>query len=324
LGSTWLVLIILTFFILLSYLPPLRKYSRGQARFDPSRPYQVYCRDFDVEVEADKLDAALAAVPALERNWSKRLLDIEAKWLLDIEKESAANTRAEICSKVAARIQAATGQDVLDDTIVSLLIDHSGSMRGQPILLAARAVMVASDLLRGLGATQEVLGFTTVRWKGGASREKWVSAGRSLYPGRLNDLLHIVYCRAGQRLGARECSAMLREDLLKENIDGEAIEWAASRLRQRKESQRYLIVLSDGAPVDDSTLYENGDAYLERHLLSVIHGIAQAGDIQLAAIGIGHDVGRYYSRSITVAAPEELEGVMLRLIEQLLCSPPAR
>jgi cobaltochelatase CobT len=324
LQSIGLVLIILTFFIVLSYLPPFRKYSRRQARLDPGRPYQVYCRDFDVEVEADKLDAALAAVPALDRNWSERFPDIEAKWLLDTEKEVAADTRAgtPIWSKAAARIRAATSQDVLDNTIVSLLIDHSGSMRGQPILLAAGAVMVASDLLHGLGATQEVLGFTTVRWKGGASREKWLRAGRPPRPGRLNDLLHIVYCSAGQRLRARECLAMLWKDLLKENIDGEAIEWAASRLRQRRESHKYLIVLSDGAPVDDSTLYENGDAYLERHLLSVIHEIAQADDIQLAAIGIGHDVERYYSRSITVAAPEELEGAILQLIEQLLRSPP--
>jgi len=314
-----LVLIILTFFIALSYLPPFLKYSRRQARLDPDRPYQVYCRDFDVEVEADKLDAALAAVPALDHNWSKRFPDIEAGWLLDIEKEGAGTPT---CSEAAARIRAATSQDVLDNTIVSLLIDHSGSMRGQPILLAARAVMVASDLLHGLGAKQEVLGFTTVRWKGGESREKWVRAGRPPYPGRLNDLLHIVYCSAGQRLRARECLTMLRKDLLKENIDGEAIEWAASRLRQRRESHKYLIVLSDGAPVDDSTLYENGGDILERHLLSVIHEIAQAGDIQLAAIGIGHDVDRYYSRSITVAAPEELEGTIPRLIEQLLCSPP--
>ena len=317
--SIGLVLIMLIFFIVLSYLPPFRKYSRRQVR-----PYQVYCRDFDVEVEADKLDAALAAVPALDRNWSERFPDIEDRWLLDIEKEVAADTRVATptCSQAAARIRAATSQDVLDNTIVSLLIDHSGSMRGKPILLAARAVMVASDLLHGLGAKQEVLGFTTMRWKGGASREKWLRAGRPPYPGRLNDLLHIVYCSAGQRLRARECLTMLRKDLLKENIDGEAIEWAASRLRQRSESHKYLIVLSDGAPVDDSTLCENGGDILERHLLSIIHEIAQADDIQLAAIGIGHDVERYYSRSITVAAPEELEDAIPRLIEELLCSPP--
>jgi cobaltochelatase CobT len=200
LQSIGLVLIILTFFIVLSYLPPFRKYSRRQAWLDPGRPYQVYCRDFDVEVEADKLDAALAAVPALDRNWSERFPDTEARWLLDIEKEVAADTRAgpPTCSKAAARIRAATSQDVLDNTIVSMLIDHSGSMRGQPILLAARAVMVASDLLHGLGAKQEVLGFTTVRWKGGASREKWLRAGRPPYPGRLNDLLHRLLRRRSE------------------------------------------------------------------------------------------------------------------------------
>jgi cobaltochelatase CobT len=318
------VLVILIFLVVLSCLLPFRKYLRRQARFDPGRPYQVYCRDFDVEVEANKLDAVLAVVPALDRNWSKRFPDIEAGWLSDSEKDVAARRASQEPDllQAAARIRAATSRDVLDNTIVSLLIDHSGSMRGQPILFAARAAMVASDLLHGLGAKQEVLGFTTVRWKGGASREKWLRAGRPPYPGRLNDLLHIVYCSAGERLHARDCLTMLRKDLLKENIDGEAIEWAASRLRQRGESHKYMIVVSDGAPVDDSTLYENGDAYMVGHLLSVIRGIAQAGDIQLAAIGIGHPVERYYARSIGVAAPEELDGAILRLIEQLLCSSP--
>jgi cobaltochelatase CobT len=225
--------------------------------------------------------------------------------------------------EAAARIRAATSQDVLDDTIVSLLIDHSGSMWGQSILFAARAALAASDLLDSLGAKQEVLGFTTVHWKGGASREKWVRDGKPPCPGRLNDLLHVVYCSAGERLHARHGATMLRRDLLKENIDGEAIEWAASRLRQRAESHKYLIVVSDGAPVDDSTLAVNDGAYLERHLLGVIHGIAQAGDIQLAAIGIGHNVERYYARSVTISAPEELDGVVLQIIEQLVCPPAA-
>ena len=182
--------------------------------------------------------------------------------------------------------------------------------------------MTASDLLDSVGATQEVLGFTTVRWRGGRSRERWLRDGRPSYPGRLNDLLHIIYCSAGERLHARHCATMLRKDLVKENVDGEAIEWAASRLRQRGESQKYLIVMSDGAPVDDSTLYANGGAYLEHHLLSVIHGIAQAGDIHLGAIGIGHPVECYYTRSMTINAPEELDGAILQLIEQLLCQSP--
>jgi cobaltochelatase CobT len=319
-----LVVVILAFFVVLSYLPPFRKYR--WAPFDPGRPYQVYCRDFDMEVEAGKLDAVLAAAPARERNWAERFPDIEKEFAArrasrDPDLHQAGLPQAGL-TQAAARIRAATSQDVLDNTIVSLLIDHSGSMRGQPILFAAEAAMLASDLLHALGAKQEVLGFTTVHWKGGASREKWLRAGGPPGPGRLNDLLHIVYCHAGERLQARDCSTMLRRDLLKENIDGEAIEWAASRLRRRGERHKYLIVLSDGAPVDDSTLLANGDTYLHRHLLGVIHGIAQAGDIALAAIGLGHPVDRYYARSIAVAAPEELDGAMLALIEQLLCSPP--
>jgi len=317
-------LLVLAAFVLLSYLPPFRKYSLRQVRFDPGRPYQVYSRDFDVEINADELDTFMAAIPDPHRGWSERFPDVEPRQLPDVEKDLATR-RASMdapLQQAAARIRAATKQDILNDTIVSLLIDHSGSMRGRPILFAARAAMTASDLLDSVGATQEVLGFTTVRWKGGRSRERWLRDGRPSYPGRLNDLLHIIYCSAGERLHARHCATMLRKDLVKENVDGEAIEWAASRLRQRGESQKYLIVVSDGAPVDDSTLFANGDAYLEHHLLSVIHGIGQAGDIQLGAIGIGHRVERYYTRSMTINAPEELDGAILQLIEQLLCQSP--
>jgi cobaltochelatase CobT len=314
----WLDLALLIFIVALAYLPPFRKYSRLQPLFDPGRPYQPYCRDFDVEVGADKLDAVLVAVPGRD------LSGISAERLAEVETDLAARrlSRDAAASAAAARIRAATSQDVLHDTIVSLLIDHSGSMRGLPILFAATAAMTASDLLDALGAKQEVLGFTTVRWKGGLSREKWIRDGRPPCPGRLNDLLHIVYCSAGERMHARHCAAMLREELLKENIDGEAIEWAAARLRRRAESHKYLIVVSDGAPVDDSTLYENGNAYMERHLRSVIHGIAQAGDIHLAAIGIRYNLECYYARSMTITAPEELDGAVLQLIEQLLCPPP--
>ena len=224
--------------------------------------------------------------------------------------------------EAAARIRSTTSQDVLEDTVVSLLIDHSGSMRGQPILLAARAAMMASDLLQGLRIKQEVLGFTTARWKGGLSREKWLRSGRPHYPGRLNDVLHIIYCSAGQRLHARHCATMLREELLKENLDGEAIEWAATRLRNREESRKFIIVVSDGAPVDDSTLLQNGAQYLENHLRGVIQQIAQAGDIQLSAIGIGHAVDRYYERSIIVATPDDLGTALLELIEQLVSTAP--
>jgi Cobalamin biosynthesis protein CobT VWA domain len=276
---------------------------------DAAKPYQVFCRDFDLEVESDKLDLALG----LARN------SMSQERLAEIEKDLVAwRVHHELAVlETAARIRSANSQDVLEDTVVSLLIDHSGSMRGQCMLLAARAAMMASDLLDGLGAKQEVLGFTTARWKGGLSREKWLRSGRPPYPGRLNDVLHIIYCSAGQKLHARHCAMMLREELLKENLDGEAIQWAASRLRKREESRKFIILVSDGAPVDDSTLVENAGAYLENHLRSVIQEIAQAGDIQLSAIGIGHAVDRYYERSITVSTPDDLGTALLELIEQL-------
>jgi cobaltochelatase CobT len=287
--------------IVLSLLWPLRKYLRRPVRFDPRRPYQVYSRDFDVTIEADALDAFMGAISDPDREWSKRFPDVEPRQLPDVERDLVARRvrMDESLQQAVTRIRAEASQDILDDTIVSLLIDHSGSMRGQPILAAARAVMAGSDLLGSLGVKQEVLGFTTVRWKGGQSREKWLRDGQPSYPGRLNDLLHVIYCSVGERLQARHCTTMLRPDLVKENIDGEAIEWAVSRLRQRAERRKCLIVMSDGAPVDDSTLLTNGAGYLDHHLRSVVRAIEQAGDIKLAAIGICHPVGQYFSQSIT-------------------------
>jgi cobaltochelatase CobT len=297
--------------IALSFLPSLRRSRRGAVQFDPDRPYQVYTRDFDAEIRVDALDAVLAALPDSDRRWAERFPEVDPAQLYEFEKDL-----------VARRARTDTAQPQAADTIVSLLIDHSGSMRGQPMLFAARAALVASDLLDGLGAKHEVLGFTTARWKGGRNREKWLSDGQPSYPGRLNDLLHIVYCSAGEKLSARHCAAMLRPDLMKENIDGEAVEWAASRLRRRDERQKYLIVLSDGAPVDDSTLHTNGDGYLSHHLRCVTSEIEQAGDISLAAIGIGHPVEQYYKQGITISSPEELEATLVQLIIRLLRPSP--
>jgi cobaltochelatase CobT len=300
--------------IALSFLPSLRRSRRSAVRFDPDRPYQVYTRDFDVETKVDDLDAVLAVLPDSDRRWAEKFPEVDPGQLYDLEKDLAARHTG---------TETAQSQDKgAADTIVSLLIDHSGSMRGEPMMFAARAALVASDLLNGFGAKQEVLGFTTAHWKGGRSREKWLSDRQPSYPGRLNDLLHIVYCSAGEKLSARHCAAMLRPDLMKENIDGEAIEWAASRLRRREERQKYLIVLSDGAPVDDSTLYENGDGYLSHHLTRVTREIEQAGDIRLAAIGIGHPVEQYYKQGITISSPEELEGTVVQLIIRLLHPSP--
>ena len=294
-----------------SFLPSLWRSQRRAVLFDPDRPYQVYTRDFDVEINADDLDAVLAALP--DRRWAERYPEVDPGELYDLEKDLAVRR----AGRETAEPQDSPAHGAAD-TIVSLLIDHSGSMRGQPMMCAARAALVASDLLDGLGAKHEVLGFTTARWRGGRSREKWLSDRQPSYPGRLNDLLHIVYCSAGEKLSARRCATMLRRDLLKENIDGEAVEWAASRLRRREEKQKYLIVLSDGAPVDDATLYANGDRYLDHHLRRVTSEIERAGDVRLAAIGIGHPVEQYYQQGITISAPEELEGTLVQLINRLL------
>jgi len=299
--------------IAFSFLPLLRRSWRRPIRFEPNRPYQVYVRDYDVETHANDLDKVLAALPDPDRDWAERFPEVDPGQLYDIEK----NLTAQLARTTTAKPPDGSAVGATD-TIVSLLIDHSGSMRGQPILSAARAALAASDLLDSLGATQEVLGFTTTRWKGGRSREKWLSDGQPSYPGRLNDLLHIIYCSAGEKLSARHCAAMLRRELIKENVDGEAIEWAASRLRQRKERQKYLIVISDGAPVDDSTLIANGDGYLDHHLRRVIGEIEQAGDIRLAAIGISHRVEQYYKQGITISSAEDLESTLLQLINRLL------
>ena len=310
-------LTVLVALIVVSFLPSLRRSQPRPARFDPDRPYQVYTRDFDVETKADDLDAVLAALPEPDRRWAERIPQVDTNELYELETDLAAQ-RARI---EAAQLQDGSAPGAVD-AIVSLLIDHSGSMREQPMLFAVRAALVASDLIDSLGAKQEVLGFTTLRWKGGQSREKWLRDRHPSYPGRLNDLLHIVYCSAGEKLSARHCAAMLRPGLLKENIDGEAIEWAASRLRRREERQKYLIVLSDGAPVDDSTLYENGDGYLHDHLRHVANEVEQVGDIQLAAIGIGHRVEQYYKQGTTISSPEELESTLVQLINRLLHPSP--
>ncbi len=194
------------------------------------------------------------------------------------------------------------------DTIVTLLIDNSGSMRGQPIVTAALCTDILTRTLERCGVKVEVLGFTTKTWKGGKSRAKWIEGGKEKSPGRLNDIRHIIYKKADNpwRRAKNNLALMLREGLLKENIDGEALLWAHSRMVMRSEERRILMVISDGAPVDDSTLSTNNANYLEDHLRSAIEWIEKRSPIDLLAIGIGHDVGRYYSNAITIADVEQL------------------
>ena len=205
------------------------------------------------------------------------------------------------------------------DTVVTLLLDNSGSMRGRPITVAATCADILARTLERCGVRVEILGFTTRAWKGGQARESWLQAGKPATPGRLNDLRHIIYKSADApwRRARKNLGLMMREGLLKENIDGEALTWAHQRLLARTESRRILMVISDGAPVDDSTLSVNPGNYLERHLRWVIEDIETRSPVELIAIGIGHDVTRYYRRAVTIVDAEELGGAMTDKLAEL-------
>jgi cobaltochelatase CobT len=209
------------------------------------------------------------------------------------------------------------------DTVVTLLIDNSGSMRGRPISIAAISADILARTLERVGVKTEILGFTTRAWKGGQARDSWLQAGRPQSPGRLNDLRHIVYKQADEpyRRARRSLGLMMREGLLKENIDGEALLWAHARLVARPEERRILMVISDGAPVDDSTLSVNSGSYLERHLRQVIGWIEARSPVELVAIGIGHDVTRYYARAVTIMDAEQLGGTMVEQLAGLFDLP---
>ena len=205
------------------------------------------------------------------------------------------------------------------DTIVTLLIDNSGSMRGRPITIAALCADILSRTLERCNVKVEILGFTTKNWKGGESREDWNKKGKPQYPGRLNDLRHIIYKSADSnwRQSKKNLGLMLKEGLLKENIDGEAILWAFNRLKKRKEERKILMVISDGAPVDDSTLSVNSGDFLEKHLKKVVKTIQDNQDFEILAIGIGHDVSRYYRKAIKITDVQELGDVMIKQLSQL-------
>ncbi len=205
------------------------------------------------------------------------------------------------------------------DTIVTLLIDNSGSMRGRPITIAAICADILSRTLERCDVKVEILGFTTKNWKGGQSREEWLKSGKIKNPGRLNDLRHIIYKSADipWRQSKKNIGLMLKEGLLKENIDGEAISWAYNRLKKRKEERKILMVISDGAPVDDSTLSVNSGDYLEKHLKKIVKNIENSQDIEILAIGIGHDVSRYYNKAIKIADVQELGDVMISQLSGL-------
>ncbi len=300
--------------------------------------YQIFTTEFDEIVAAkdladpDELDrlravldqhvgASLGIVNKLA-NRLQRLLQArqERAWEFDLEEGHLDS--AHLSRFVANPTIALTFKRERDapfrDTVVTLLIDNSGSMRGRPIATAAMTTDLIARTLERCGVKCEILGFTTRGWKGGQSREKWVAAGRPENPGRLNDLRHIIYKSADTpwRRARTHLGLMLKEGLLKENIDGEALVWAYNRLVARPEERKILIVISDGAPVDDSTLSVNSSNMLERDLMNVVHWIEGRSHIELSAIGIGHDVSRYYDRAITVASVETLaQALVTRLAE---------
>jgi cobaltochelatase CobT len=306
---------------------------------DPERfGYKVFTRAFDEEVEADELAspdelerlrgfldkelrALSSAVSRLANKLQRKLLAQQNRaWDFDLEEgalDAARLTRIVIDPMHALSFKRERDTE-FRDTIVTILIDNSGSMRGRPIMVAACCADILARTLERCGVKVEILGFTTKAWKGGQAREKWLLDNKPKDPGRLNDLRHIVYKRADApwRRAKRSLALMMREGLLKENIDGEALAWAHGRLLARPEQRRILMTISDGAPVDDSTTSVNNGSYLEVHLRQVIAEIENRSNVQLVAIGIGHDVTRYYKRAVTITDPSELAGAMTdKLVE---------
>ena len=309
---------------------------------DSFEDYHPYCTDYDEIVDASKLcdtdeltrlrstlDQQLthlqSVIGKLANRLQRRLLARQVRsWQFDLEEGYLDTARlarivANPAHSLSYKIETETG---FRDTVVSLLIDNSGSMRGRPIMVAAMSADILARTLERCGVRVEILGFTTCAWKGGQSRERWLAQGKKRNAGRLNDLRHIIYKSASQpwRRARRNLGLMLREGLLKENIDGESLEWAHKRLLDCPEQRRILMVISDGAPVDDSTLSVNSSNYLERHLRQVIERIEGQNTVELLAIGIGHDVTRYYRRAVTLVDAEQLGGTVMEQLADLFDS----
>ena len=307
-------------------LSPETDYKPFTTRFDEIVEARELCDDEELQRLRAYLDQQMAGlqnvVTRLANRLQRRLMAQQARsW--DFDQEEGLLDAARLALVVVSPGHSLSYKIERDtdfrDTVVSLLIDNSGSMRGRPIAIAAICADILARTLERCGVATEILGFTTRGWKGGQSRETWLSAGRPANPGRLNDLRHIVYKRADEpyRHSRRHLGLMMREGLLKENIDGEALLWAHNRLIGRAEERRVLMVISDGAPVDDSTASANGGSYLERHLRQVIDWIEKKSTAELIAIGIGHDVTRYYTRAVTIMDADQLAGAMVDQLAQL-------
>jgi cobaltochelatase CobT len=316
--------------------------------YRPNTPFSDLTPNFDYKPYTEKYDEVIAAeslcdedeltrlrayldqqlvhlqgvVTKLANRLQRRLMAQQSRaWAFDLEEGVLDAARlARVIANPTHALSFKRESDVeFRDTVVTLLIDNSGSMRGRPISIAAICADILARTLERCSVKVEILGFTTRAWKGGQARDSWLASGRPVKPGRLNDLRHIIYKTADApwRRARRNLGLMMREGLLKENIDGEALMWAHSRLLARPEERRILMVISDGAPVDDSTLSVNSGTYLEKHLRQVIGWIEARSPVELIAIGIGHDVTRYYSRAVTIMDAEQLGGAMVEQLAQL-------
>ncbi len=313
--------------------PPPAPWSEA----DPD--YRVYSAKFDEEIRAEdladpielerlrayldqQLEPLKGAVSRLANRLQRRLQAQQNRsWEFDLEEGTLdAGRLARVVANPTTPLSFKQEQDTeFRDTVVTLLLDNSGSMRGRPISIAAICADVLARTLERCQVKCEILGFTTKAWKGGQARELWLQEGREANPGRLNDLRHIIYKSADApwRRARPNLGLMMKEGILKENIDGEALEWAHRRMTGRPEARRILMVISDGAPVDDSTLSVNPASYLERHLIRVIDMIERRRQVELIAIGIGHDVTRYYQRAVTITDVEQLAGAMTEQLAAL-------
>ncbi len=325
----------------------------GEAPLEPPPPaphsdadpnYAVYATEFDEEIKAEdlaepaelerlrayldqQLEPLKGAVSRLANKLQRRLQAQQSRsWEFDLEEGILdAGRLARVVANPTTPLSFKVEKDMeFRDTCVTLLLDNSGSMRGRPISIAAICADVLARTLERCQVKVEILGFTTRAWKGGQSREKWLGAGRPQQPGRLNDLRHIIYKSADApwRRTRPNLGLMMKEGLLKENIDGEALEWAHRRMLGRLEQRKILMVISDGAPVDDSTLSVNPANYLEKHLRDVIAMVERRKAVELIAIGIGHDVTRYYQRAVTITDVEQLAGAMTEQLASLFDSDP--
>ena len=316
--------------------PDLRK--KRVNNFDDIK-YKSYTQEFDEVVKAEELEN-LDELVRLRKNLDQQLLQLKnfisklanklqrkllakqnRSWDFDLEEGLLDNSKlTRIIIDPFNSLSFKKEKDIeFKDTLVTILIDNSGSMRGKPISVAAICADILSRTLERCSVKVEILGFTTKHWKGGSSREKWMKNNKPVLPGRLNDLRHIIYKSADTpwRQAKNNMGLMLKEGLLKENIDGEALKWAFNKMNKRKEERRILMVISDGAPVDDSTLSTNTSDYLEKNLKATVKWIENKSDVELLAIGIGHDVTRYYKRAVKITDVQDLGDVMINQLSDL-------